>query len=461
MPATSCRDVGLISQKKEILERVEFIAKEFDISWLHWDSPEALEKDFSPCRLFLFHEREKLEQSALYNKLREFTQNVKLEVGEDIFIIAITQQTLPKDKVSLLRQDGLHYIIEEFDIFETSRLEFLLTQLIRTQYVAIKDVDLIPGEPIIFDLYHLMPLRNKFLRIAKHDSSLSSEKIKKMNAVSEFYIHRSEMSQFSSYTQKGDLETKEGILRHCRAQFLEFFVTYTDLVAVLSDSSETLSFDEGKKLLERCQTLVSEMAKTLIQLGIDDVWDVVNNSSVGDFGSLERTTAIASYVAFFAMKLEYDKLEELILASLIAQIGFVFLSPKITYKIKYQKEKDFNEEEEEIYEKYPIKSLDTALGQRLPIEQEVKDLILLCNERADGKGFPKKLDENSLTKHSQLLGFCQYFDKNTTLRFDQARVSRIEILKHIIIKEIDELQHFTNDFLTDLKKIFVDTETSS
>lgn len=453
--SNSNHDIGIITENENIIRRFQGISEQFEFQQISWKNIDDLLENPSTCKLYVFTQSdENISANDLSRILTEQTQTIKYEGGANAFVIAITKKMLPKDDIVFLRKSGLNYVIQENEVLSTSKLEFLTTQIVRTQYIAMKDADLIPDETITFDLYHLMTLRQKFLKIARSQTKLSSEKIKKMRSVSEFYIHRSELNTFKNYAKQGDLESHEGMLRQCRAQFLEFYATYTNLIAILTDQSETLSFEDGKKLLEDCQSLVSELANSLIKLGIDDVWEVVNNSAIGDFGSLERTTAIAAYVAFFSIRLNYGQLDNLILSALIAQIGIILLPPSITRKIRDSKLDDLNEEDLALYRSFPIKSLELVLNRRLPLDAEVKDIIMLCHERADGSGFPKGVKGGKLTKYSQLLGFCYLFDQATQLRMGDQRKSHDEVLKEVIERESQNANRFTPIFLIDLKKTF-------
>lgn len=452
-------DIGLITEDVKVINRFREISEEFEFSQVHWKNLEDLSENGLSCKLYVYSNINESDQALsskeLAQKLTEATQTIKFEGGEDCFVIALTKKMLPKEDVAFLRKSGLNYVIQVDEVFETSKLEFLATQIIRAQYVAIKDVDLIPGQPLLFDLYHLMPLKEKFLKIASKGAILTEEKIlNKFSKISEFYVQREELSNLKEYASRGGNGSQQDQLRQCRAQFLEFFGVYTDLVARLTDHSETLSFEEGKKLFEKCDQLVNELAESLVKLGVDDVWGVVNNSAIGDFGSLERTTAVAAYAAFFSMRMKYENRNHLIFSSLMAQLGIIFLSPKITQKLRQNQIEELNEEELATYHKYPIKSLDLILSRRLPLDQEVKDIIMLCNERADGSGFPLNVKGAKLTNQSQLLGFCLDFDQRTLIRMGERRKTQVDILKDKIREEMASGKSFKMSFLGDLKKAF-------
>ncbi len=447
-------DMGILSSEEKLVRRIQDVCMEFDYSAQTWKNIDEFMESESECRLVLFQLADSSDKQELSKQALEMAQVISQQTS-GAYLIAITNKSLPRDDMVFLRKSGLDIVANLEDFFETSKLEFIATQVLRATYVPIKESDLIPGVPIAFDLFHLMPMSNKFLRIVRSGGTVSDSKLQKMREIGEFYIFRGDLENYSRYIAKfSDSSTKEGALRACRGKFMEFYKKFTDLVGILTDPSQFISYEAGRKLLEDCNAMVKDLAESLGKIGVGDVWDVINNSVIGDFGSLERSTAIAAYVAYFGMKMRYHDIENVIFAALICDLGLIYLPPQVTKKIRHNQVDEFNAEELDYYRRYPFKSLDVILRQKLPVSPEIKDIVMKCHEKSDGSGFPSGLSSSGISKASQLLGFCWSFDQKTILRMGKKRLNREVALKEIIAEELSSLKSFTPAFLLEFKRHF-------
>lgn len=447
------RDIGLLTKDERLKERIKTICKEFSYSIEVWPTLDNFMDADTECRLVLFQLSDKPDKQELAKEAVETAQVVSQASGGG-YLIGIMSKVLARDDMIFLRKSGLDIVMNPVDVYETSKIEFIMTQVLRAQFVPIKEVDLIAGKPVDFDLYHLMPMNQKFLKIVKKGGEITEKKLEKMREVGEFYIHRSALGDYTTYLSRYPSNSKSGELRDCRGQFMEFYKKFIDLVGILTDPSQFISYEAGKKLLDECNNMVKALASSLAKVGVGDVWDVINNSVVGDFGSLERSTAIAAYVAYFGIKMNYMDIENIIFAALICDLGLICLPPSITSKLRSNLESELTRDEKERYHRYPYKSLEIILGQKLPVGPEIKDIVMKCHEHSDGSGFPAGLSSTGLSKASQLLGFCWIFDQKTILRMGQQRIDRDKVLKEVISEELTNLSRFTPLFLIELKKYF-------
>lgn len=451
--AENQRDIGVISVDERLTKRVREVGEEFNYQIGLWPNLDSYMDSDTECRLFIFQLKDTTEKQELSKEALELAQVISQQ-SPGSYLIAVTKKNLPRDDMIFLRKSGLNIVMTTTDLFETSKFEFVATQVLRAQFVAIKEADLIPNEAISFDLYHLMPMNRRFLKIVRNGGAVTGKKLEKMREVGEFYIHRDSLKSYTSYIKQYSVDSPGAHLRACRGQFMEFYKRYTELVGILTDPSQFISYEEGKKMLDDCNLMVKELAGSLSKVGEGEVWDVINNSVIGDFGSLERSTAIAAYVAYFGLKMKLPDIENVILAALIADLGLIYLPPKLTYKIRHNQIEKFNSEELASYKRYPFKSIEVILAQRLPLGPEVKEIVLKCHEKSDGSGFPTGSSSNAMSKSSQLLGFCWAFDQRTLLRMGQKRLDRETALKSFIEEETKTLKSFTPIFLLEMKRYF-------
>lgn len=447
-------ECGLVSADAKMIERFKAVCAEFSYSLQVWSSAEELIAVNPTCRMIACHiPFSGINEAEFAKKAVSELQSVLL-VCSEARVMAIFDKLLSKEDTAVLKKADIHSILTVPEVYQTSKLEFITTQLVRAEYIPVKHIDLIPGSVLPFDLYHLMPLSGKFLRISRGGAPLEERKKEKMKDVGEFYVHRSQLPLFSEYMAENS-QGQDGLIRQCRAQFLEFQAKYGELAMILSDQSESLSYEEGKALLGGCHALACRLAATLSQVGITGMWDVINNSSIGEFGSVERAPAVAAYAAFFAMAVGLEDIEELIFAALIMDLGVLFLDPPTTRRIREDKIHELKGDALTGYRRYPIKSIEAVLSRRLPLEESLKKMILLAHERADGKGFPKGVHGERFTLESQLLGFSSLFDRGTVLRMGKKRTEPASALAEMIREQMRSLKIFNMSFLGEMEKAFL------
>lgn len=444
-------EFGLLSDDPKIINRCKAICEEFHYGFIAWKNLDKfLEEsgDGPPeCKLIVAcsagaHNKEKAAEYA----------QVTRQFCVDAFIICTVSGKFGKEGAAFLKKSGANLIIQEEELLEASKLEYACTQVIRAEYLTIKTSDLSPGKVITFDIFHLLPQRKKFLKFAFDGDIFTKDKIAKLGEVGELYISKSSSEKFKQYTFDNPDLSAGGLARRCRAQYLALYSSFSQLVFLLTDQSEHASFTEGEKLLKNCRTLAGELVVALGALG--NAWEIVNNTAIGEFGSTERAPAIAAYAAVFALLLNIENIEEIMIATLLADLGLLLLPPSISGKIRNDQTDKFTDDEKFIYQKYPFKSLDLILSRKLPVVEKLRELLLATHERHDGTGFPRQLLGRKVTEEVQLIQFCRSFDRNTVVKLGKPRVDREQLLKEMIMAELDKPGKYSPLFISKLKSTF-------
>lgn len=447
-------EFGLVTRDESIIAQVKDICGEFEYSFQCWSDTESYFESEQECRVIVYSDL-KAEIKVFGAAVAEFTQ-IAQQISQEAYIMGIVPKLLSREQVEFLNKSGLNTIILASEVLESSKLGFIASQAIHAKYIPIKDTDLIANQKVTFDLYHLMPLRNKFIKIVRKGDVVSDSKITKLKSVGEFYIPRDQMKVFTTYTNDVDPSDPDYHFRRTRAYFLEFSVTFLDMVNILTDQSVTLSYEEGRELMDKCLLIAGELTQCLTMIEPNQIWNVVNNSVIGDFGSIERAPAIAAYVSYFGTMIGIENLDELIFAALVADIGLVHLPMNVTKKIRQGKMEQFNGEEKSQYQQYLKRSLESIASRRLPVEKNIRDVISNCREKADGLGFPSGKAGEFLSEESQLLHFGFVFDKVSMLKMGETRRDKFDLLKDLIQKEAQKTNYFTPAFLNKFLKGFPD-----
>ncbi len=225
------------------------------------------------------------------------------------------------------------------------------------------------------------------------------------------------------------------------------------MVFLLTDQSELNSFREGEAILKQCRELSGDLISVLAEFG--NAWDIINNSTIGEFGSAERAPAIAAYSALFSLQAGLENIGDIMLAALLSDLGMVFLPPSISKKIRHDQMESFTPEEMEAFKGYPQQSLSVALDRKLSLHEGLRTTILSIHERADGNGFPKGIAADKLTIEPQMISFSREFDRRNQLRLGRPRVDPLEVRRQMIQEDNGVFASYSKPFLTLLANAFL------
>jgi hypothetical protein len=438
-------DVGILSNHPALKSRLLEICDEYGYTHQLWEDIDSfLATPQQPRLLVACLSTPEGEVDAA-----ELAQIVR-HASADPFLTCVISGTLKKDSAAFAKKSGADLILLTEEALHTGMLEFVSTQVIRCSYLPVKAADLIANRPIPFALYHLLPLRNKFLKISLPGDSFDALEISKFSKVSELYIDRPSASVFGKYvTETADLSST-GIEKRCRSQFLSLFADFSKLAFQLANQSENMSLGDGQKILSKCTELCSELMGTLAESG--KAWKIINNSAIGDFGSVERAPAVAAYSGLFALQMGWTSVDQIMLAALIADLGLLHLSPVILRKIRQQQPSLFENDERAQFERYPLRSLELVLSKKIALPEKQRLWIASTQERFDGKGFPKQLGGERLPPEARLIAFSREFDRRTLLRMGKPRVDPESVLQLMTLDEESGNSQFGSRLLSDLRK---------
>ncbi len=438
-------DLGLVTSDPLLIQRINDISKEFSYTVKTYSTiDEFLDSKFEQAVLVAFVRDEKNKNIAA-----ELAQSAK-HVDISSYVICGVESPLPKEAATFAKKSGADLILLEDELYNSSKLEFVISQVLRASYLPLKATDFTEGKKLPFDVFHLMPQRKKFIKFLFKNDTPNEAKIKKITEVGEVYVHRSNTSAYKKYIEEINDRTHTGLARRCRAQFMDLYSQYSNLALILTDQSERASFGEGEKLLNSCRSLCQELLGTLGEFS--NAWDIINNSTIGEFGSMERAPAIAAYASLFSLQSGFSKIDDIMLVALLVDLGIIFLSPDITKKIRENRLSELTPEQFTSYRKYPQISMDLVLDRKVAMSEKMRTILISVHERADGKGFPKGLFAEKLHVEPQMIQFCKEFDQRTALRMGRARVNPEVVKEQILSEETLNTDRFTPDFLNSLRQ---------
>lgn len=438
------------SEDLKASERCQAIAQDFQYSYHSVAGLQQLAEtqgQYDQIQFVLLNASHLSEKEGLLKLVQSARQFLK-----ETFICLVAEKKLSAELAAEVKKAGASMVLLENEYFETSRLEFVASQIIRASYVPVKLSEFPQDAVLDFTLYHLLPLNQKLLPILPKGSPLSETRLKKFEGIGEVFVKREEVDKYRNYVETHPDVTGQGLRSRCRAQYLSFCNSHTQLIFLLLDQGESASHHEAKWLFERCEILARDLLTTLSAVG--EAWDVVNNSSLGEFGSVERSPTVAAYAGLISLLATLGEPVDVMIGGLLSDVGMLELKPEITKKLRESQNLDqLHAEELAEYQKHPIFSLHRCLERKLSIKENIKEMILCSHERMDSKGFPHGKEGSKIPMEAMLIQFSERIDRGAMIKMGQARIPIQEVRKQLIETEWKEGKIFSLAFLQKLRPV--------
>jgi response regulator RpfG family c-di-GMP phosphodiesterase len=414
-------NLAALTNKESTVNRILEVSKEFDFTYHIYSSLDEVNEEIS-AQFFVIDLITEEEQSGIVQTVKYF--------NPEAFILTVLQKSVNEEDASFLKKSGASILLKTEDLYESSKLEFLAIQIIKCSYVVIKPSDLVVGSVIDFDIYHIMPTNQRYLRVISANTTLALPKKENiLKYTSELYVKREVSQDYSQYMNTYMDKSMEGINSKCRAFFVTLQSYFLDLVIMLTDASPNVSFSQGKELLEKCQGMCSQLLTCLSES--ESPWNVVNSSVEGDFGSLERTPGQVATIGIMALRSKFDNVDDIMLATIMNNLGLLSLPYWICKKIKLDDVDSLEVESKEIYMNHPRMGINLVLSKKLPLEEKIKKIILNTHEKISNK------DADLIPEESQLIQFNEKLDQICLTRLGQSKKHFKDELEKLILKEED------------------------
>lgn len=449
-------DLAVVSHDSGFRERSESIANAFDF---HYQAYQNDEDFFDKTGSFKEIISVVIDCSQI-DKPNEVAGTIQVikQGAPDSYILVVVNSKLSNEDARIVKNSGASLVIMETEYFTTSKAEFVLTQIIRSAYIPVKVADLFEDAETDFPLFYLMPINKKFLKIHKPGYPIPKSFIDRYKEVNELYIHRSDLKSWTEYVNSLSTDDHEGRLRNCRLKFLQLSQSFLDLALLVADRSTVSSFSQGKDLYDLCEAFADDLLTSL--KGIDDPWDTISNSSIGDFGSIERAPTIAAYAGLLSIRSNIGKAKEIMIGALFSDLGYLELDPKTAQKMRKNEVEQMSLAEKNEYEQHPVRSLNLCLTRKLPLSEIVKNIILQSHERMDQKGFPHQLRNDKLTEESMLVRLCWDLDTRSQIHLGKERITIKEAKANLSQSILNESDNYSLVFLMKINQFLKDPASS-
>lgn len=437
-----------ISQDPKFISRLQTIASEFEFNAMFFKTSDEFNENIDQTSqvavtIFSVIEVENASEIAGHVQVLKYS-------APDSYITLIVNKKISADNIAFIKKSGVDLILQESDFFETSFVEYALSQIIRGSIIPMKAHDLTANSVIDFKVLSMMPLNKKILPVLQPNSVVTEQKLQKIKGTKEVYVSRDDLQKVQNYCDKNKVLSAEGISSRCRLKYLDLCKAHSELIFSLFDRSDRVTFSNGKSLLEKCSQIASDMLMNLSTLA--DPWSIINNSTIGETGSVERLPAIASMAGLMTLNLKNIKTEDTIVAGLLCDLGMLMLHPQILLKIRQNRFNELTEAELKQYQSHPQLSIDKCLEKKLPLTDKIKSIIICTHETQNGAGFPNNPNPSQISKESQLLQYCEFIDQKLVIKMGKKNEDVFAIQSEFIEKELESKKILDISIAVELKK---------
>lgn len=433
-----------ISSDGKFQTRLSEIATEFEYNYKKFESVDQFAENVGDeqVSLVVFSAIEIQNSSEIAGNIQVIKQMVA-----DAYVVVVVSKRISQDAVAFVKKSGANFIMNEQSFFESGQPEYIGSQILRGSLIPIKVSELKPNTSVDFPVLVVMPLNKKILPVVQANAGLSDVKYKKIQEAKELYIHRDDLPKFQKYVEANQDLSAAGIAARCRLKYLNLCRAHAELVFLIIDQSEHASFAKGKALLEDCERLGKDLLSNLAS--VEDPMAIVNNSSIGESGSLERSTSISAIAGLVSLGLVNVSPDNIVLAGLLSDFGLLELHPQTLKKIRTSGISSLSDEEKIRYQQHPTVGLNMCLSRKLPLSDKIKQIIQATHENWNGQGFPKQISDDKVPLESQIIHFTQLVDEAAIVKMGEGRKSIRDIQKSILDVEAKKPQMFSPKLVQD------------
>ncbi len=443
-------DWAIISTHPKFLARIDLVSQQFGYHQQNFPSIDAFAEiaDTLGEIPLIVIDAEKIEKES---DIAGMVQVAKQLIDKSQILISISGKMEPSS-AAFIKKSGANVVLIGGEFETTSKLEFFASQKISSSFYPIKTNEVPLEEKLELPIFHLMPLNRKYLPIIRSGEIVSQEKYAKIEIVSELYIRREDIQKWKKHCETNVAQSSSSLIKRSRAKYLSLMNTYIDLVMLISDQSEFASYEAGNLLLKQCRELSSDLLATLGST--TNPWEVINNSAIGEFGSLERAPAVAAYAGILSMIGHIGDPEKAMLGALLTNLSLVDLPPNASKKIRSTGDLSaLNAEELEQYKQHPKASLIKVLGRKFQIDEDIKSIIEFAHERYDKKGYPSQPRPEKIPDESYIIQLCEDIDNKSLIKMGKEKRSLTSIKDEIFAEFEKDPNRYNVMFQTNSRSV--------
>lgn len=376
-----------------------------------------------------------------------------------------TMQTLPRSriltvmspKLSLDNLEGTQnprvLPLSRSEFFNTLKFEYLCLCRCRAQYFDIRAGDLFPMTNIGFSVFVRLQLNQRYLAVLPEGAMLTDGRFQRMQESDSVYILRRDVDKYAAYINSYYDRAGQGLVKRIRALFLSLIQASLNLNEVLLFDFKSLTDEDMRVHYEELHRLGKELLELIEEA--EDPWNQIREAVSGEFYLLWRSPWIALYAAVISKKTGQGDPLVCILAALLTDLGLFDLQDEISRQFLLDEKRVVDEVHKKAFANHPILSLNRCLLKGLPVEADVKAVMVCTHERHDEQGFPNQVPADKIPVEAQLIQFAEKLDQGVLTTMKNTGVGFRFLREKIWESESKTLDTFSRRFLDSISKAMI------
>ncbi len=445
-------DFLAISDDKEVLLRCQDIATEFGYGYRSTPTVETFaeqEVELKNSTLILLS----ADKVTIDTEIAGMVQVVK-HVAPESYVVVSIDSKLDSNVAIFIKKSGANLVLMNSEIVCTSKLQYVASQKIQSSFLPIRINELAPNTSIGCTIYHSMPLNKKFLPVLNAGTTINEDRLNKLREIPYVYIKYTDIDKYQKYCEANQANSQVATTGLVRAKFLSLTNIYADLIMLIIDQSEKVSYAKGHQLYEQCESLSRSLMETIESN--TNPWQIIQESATGSQGGLERSAVVAAYSGLMCLKAKLGNHLNTMAAALLSDIGFLDFSNRLSQNVRHQViPQNWSQEDLQTFHHHPTTSLNIALGRKFQVPDNVKEIILCSHETLERTGFPNRPRADKLPIESLVLQTAEKLDRLTYVPMGKAAPDIAMAKRELFEKEISRLATANYLFVEKFKTVLL------
>lgn len=406
----------ILSQSEEVLNRAKHVVSTHHLTFRHLpytELPAAFLGELVKAQLILLAQEKGEDLKSFANRVEHI-----LRLFPRSRVVTVMDASFSRENLEG-SQNSRVTALSQAEFFSTLKFEYLCLYRCRSQYFEIQPTDLFPMTTMAFPAFIRLALNQRYLAVVYSNTVLSDERFSRLGQAEGLFIQMRDSEKYLQYINNYFDTSGAGLKKRARALFLSVYFYSLHL-------NENLLFDFKPASDEHVAEIYGKLRKVAEELfeimrSEENLWDVFREAVDGEFTEFWRSPWIAVYGALMSIKSGQGDPMVTFLSGLLTDVGLYDLEEDLTRRYFFSEDKK-SVDEQSSYQKHPLLSLNRCLIKKLPLDEQVKSVLVCTHEQADQKGFPNQVPADKLPVEAQLLLFAEKIDQGVLTTMKQTGV---------------------------------------
>ena len=324
----------------------------------------------------------------------ELTQYAN-QLNQGLTIVVLVNKLLSQAG-EFARKSGATLIMDRRD-FSVNRMIYVIRVMRKRTFRTILLDDLNNIDKLDVDIYHYLPLSDRYAIAFPKNEPFSAARREKLNEfkISHLFVLESDFQKaVHALPEKHNLSQQLSLIRD---QYKKTLIEFFDLSTDGNIHAGKVLFDEMMDTVKKLETLV---------MSFQDLYECLEKLPYPRWSTLAHGINSAIYSLIFAKVCKLENIHEITLAALYHNIGL----SEIEQKLLDKPEKEMSIEESHNYATHVIASIEMMRKKRVILPKSIELAIAQHHENYNGTGYPDRLIGDAISPGARLLALVGSFD---------------------------------------------------